>query len=132
MKASEGGHCSKGETRLNLFLPDRTAHTPWGEDVGACAVLLAGQFPASPVPREPVHPEAAQVPQDTAGLSMVSLCAQMPLLALLSALELLNVLFWSTFLDTDDLYTSVNMDGAVDSLRAFRGSIFFTRIFYSQ
>lgn len=71
------------------FLPDRNACTSWREDVGACAVLLAGQFLAIPVPRQLVLPEAPQVPLDTAGLSTVSVL-RCPLLALLSALELLN------------------------------------------
>lgn len=52
-----------------------------------------------------------------------------PLLALLSALELLNC--WGSFLDTGGLYTSVSMDGAVDSLCAFRGSaLYFSGMFF--
>lgn len=64
--------------------------------MGACAMLLlAEQFPASPMPRELVHPEAPLATLDIAGLSMVLWC---PLLALLSALELLNCIgahFWT-------------------------------------
>lgn len=79
VNVSEGSGYSKEKTRLFFFLPDGTAHVSWGENVGACAgLLLAEQFPASPMPRELVHPETPLATLDTAGLSMVSLCALVP------------------------------------------------------
>lgn len=78
MKPSAGAQYSKEETRLYLFLPDRAACTPCGENVGVCAALLAGQCPPSPTPRDFAHPEAPLAMLDTVDLSTVSLCAQVP------------------------------------------------------
>lgn len=78
------------KTRLYPFFPAGAACTLCGEDVGACAVPLAGWFPPSPLSRDfSQRPPLAFTGHW--GLSMASLCSEdVPFLLLLVGFGLVN------------------------------------------
>lgn len=113
------------KTRPYPFLTARAACVPCGEDVGACAVLLEGRFlrplcqgSLSTLRAPPAPARYCWSPHGESVRCRCSLLA--PAHGSWDAQLLL-----AKFLGTGGLCSSINQDGAMDSLRVFRGSAFY-------